>query len=59
MKKLYLLIVIISTLGCKSDDIDPPIPQIYNVLSLGDSYTIGQGVCDTCGYPEQLIDSLT
>ena len=33
-------------------------PQNYNILSLGDSYTIGQGVCDTCGYPEQLRDSL-
>ena len=28
------------------------------ILSLGDSYTIGTGVCDTCSYPLQLIDRL-
>ena len=28
------------------------------LLSLGDSYTIGQSVCDTCRFPEQLKDSL-
>lgn len=29
-----------------------------NYLALGDSYTIGTSVCDTCNYPTQLIDSL-
>jgi len=33
--------------------------QSYKILSLGDSYTIGQSVCDTCRFPEQLKDSLT
>ncbi len=28
------------------------------ILSLGDSYTIGQSVCQTCRFPEQLKDSL-
>ena len=28
------------------------------ILSLGDSYTIGQSVCETCRFPEQLKDSL-
>jgi len=28
------------------------------ILSLGDSYTIGQNVCNTCRFPEQLKDSL-
>lgn len=32
--------------------------QIYRILSLGDSYTIGQSVCNTCRFPEQLKDSL-
>ena len=31
----------------------------YKILSLGDSYTIGQSVCVTCRFPEQLKDSLT
>ncbi|RZO21169.1 MAG: SGNH/GDSL hydrolase family protein [SAR92 clade bacterium] len=28
------------------------------ILSLGDSYTIGESVCDTCSFPEQLKSSL-
>ncbi|WP_298339907.1 SGNH/GDSL hydrolase family protein [uncultured Algibacter sp.] len=28
------------------------------ILSLGDSYTIGQSVCETCRFPEQLKESL-
>ncbi len=31
----------------------------YNILSLGDSYTIGESVCETCRFPEQLKDSLS
>jgi len=30
----------------------------YKFLALGDSYTIGQSVCDSCKFPEQLKDSL-
>ncbi len=33
--------------------------QNYKILSLGDSYTIGQSVCETCRFPTQLKDSLT
>lgn len=32
--------------------------QKFKILSLGDSYTIGQSVCETCRFPEQLKDSL-
>ncbi|RZJ52805.1 MAG: SGNH/GDSL hydrolase family protein [Flavobacterium sp.] len=41
--------------------ITPPvtIPTAVNYLALGDSYTIGQSVCETCRYPEQLKSSLT
>lgn len=35
-----------------------PIPKSINYLALGDSYTIGQSVCETCRYPEQLKTSL-
>jgi lysophospholipase L1-like esterase len=30
----------------------------FKILSLGDSYTIGQSVCEKCRFPEQLKDSL-
>lgn len=33
-------------------------PINYKILSLGDSYTIGQSVCDTCNFPVQLKDSI-
>lgn len=34
------------------------VPKKYNYLALGDSYTIGQSVCETCRFPIQLKDSL-
>ncbi len=33
-------------------------PKQIKILSLGDSYTIGQSVCEKCRFPEQLKDSL-
>lgn len=41
----------------------PPIvegnlPQQFNYLALGDSYTIGQSVCESCRFPEQLRKKL-
>ncbi|MEP7093027.1 MAG: SGNH/GDSL hydrolase family protein [Flavobacterium sp.] len=35
-----------------------PNASSINYLALGDSYTIGQSVCETCRYPEQLKSSL-
>lgn len=32
--------------------------QNFKILSLGDSYTIGQSVCGTCKFPEQLKSKL-
>jgi lysophospholipase L1-like esterase len=60
MKKIGLFLFIACSLfRCNSNDDTVPVdPQSYSILSLGDSYTIGQSVCDTCGYPEQLKDSL-
>lgn len=30
----------------------------FHLLALGDSYTIGESVCETCRFPEQLKDAL-
>lgn len=35
-----------------------PIAKSINYLALGDSYTIGQSVCETCRFPEQLKSGL-
>jgi lysophospholipase L1-like esterase len=38
--------------------VEENIPPQYNYLALGDSYTIGQSVCETCRFPEQLRKKL-
>jgi acyl-CoA thioesterase-1 len=70
MKKIlitFLSLLIISLISCGADDNDPKIifddeviiiGDNYNILSLGDSYTIGQSVCETCRFPEQLKSQL-
>jgi lysophospholipase L1-like esterase len=55
--------VITPLIGCSTTDETPPIiteptSRNFNYLALGDSYTIGQNVCETCRFPEQLKDSL-
>ncbi|OXG09368.1 lysophospholipase L1-like esterase [Flavobacterium araucananum] len=71
-KQIVTVILAIFLLSCSSEEtaledtaIPPatqvpntPLPAIINYLALGDSYTIGQSVCETCRYPEQLKSSL-
>ena len=57
--QLSYLFVLGLCFSCSThNDSETYVPQTYSILSLGDSYTKGQGVCDTCGYPVQLKDSL-
>ncbi len=48
--------------GCSQEQTTPYYnivnPKQLNYLALGDSYTIGQSVCTTCRFPEQLKASL-
>lgn len=62
----YLLILLLIIGGCSKDS-EPglqepptsPAPEIsYNYLALGDSYTIGEAVCGSCGFPPQLTGAM-
>lgn len=63
---IYTALFTLLIIGCSADspsiEMDDPIEQTDNqfvrILSLGDSYTIGQSVCTSCKFPEQLKDSL-
>ncbi|MCL6293865.1 SGNH/GDSL hydrolase family protein [Jejuia spongiicola] len=72
MKKIVYLIVICTTinLSCtveksvfNQEEIQPnqsvfENQDTYKILALGDSYTIGESVCQSCRFPEQLKDNL-
>jgi acyl-CoA thioesterase I len=60
-----LLFSIFVFIGCSNDDdknnfytSTNPKPKNIKYLALGDSYTIGESVCQSCRFPEQLKDSI-
>ena len=61
---LFISVIFILFLCCnatdnnQSNNIETLQTTNYKLLSLGDSYTIGESVCETCRFPEQLKDSL-
>ncbi|MFH4966867.1 SGNH/GDSL hydrolase family protein [Gaetbulibacter sp. M240] len=73
-KLYMILSTIVLFIGCSNGELpsDPENPlntaseaetpslddNITRLLALGDSYTIGESVCETCRFPEQLKDSL-
>ncbi len=52
------LMLEVKTKKRKKEEQDDEAPRTFKLLSLGDSYTIGQSVCISCRFPEQLKDSL-
>ena len=50
--------IIIDNIEESEDNTSEENTTNFKLLSLGDSYTIGQSVCETCRFPEQLKDSL-
>lgn len=66
---LFIVALLLIEMGCSNDNSITPTnyvpnptvvnpPRQLNYLALGDSYTIGQSVCETCRFPEQLKKSL-
>lgn len=58
---ITFILVMLIFIGCSSSDViveQNITPKNYNYLALGDSYTIGQSVCETCRFPIQLQDSI-
>jgi acyl-CoA thioesterase I len=71
MKKIIQIVfafwIFVLIISCKTENSKPAIsttpttvlsPNEINYLALGDSYTIGQSVCDLCRFPEQLKTKL-
>lgn len=60
--KIVFLGLFLTLFGCSTDsqvvNSSPNSSVTINYLALGDSYTIGQSVCETCRFPIQLQDSL-
>lgn len=69
--KSILSLLLFCNISCSSNDDNPdpvtnPVPtnptnpenRQVKYLALGDSYTIGQSVCETCRFPEQLKTAL-
>lgn len=55
---LFILATILSLQSCSTENTIVETPKNYKYLALGDSYTIGQSVCETCRFPIQLKDSI-
>lgn len=60
--KIAFFGILLSFVSCSSEEmiIQPTksTQRMIKILSLGDSYTIGESVCNKCRFPEQLKDSL-
>ena len=55
----FLSVIFLQSCSTDSVMVQNQAPKNYNYLALGDSYTIGQSVCETCRFPAQLKDSIS
>lgn len=57
--KIFFILLVIIPFSCGlSKQSNSSEKTAYKYLALGDSYTIGESVCESCNYPKQLTDSL-
>lgn len=57
--KVAFLLLIFIPISCGVSKINNTSEKTtYKYLALGDSYTIGESVCNECNFPKQLTDSL-
>lgn len=57
----FMLFLVLLLMGCSTENTSTTNPEpnkIIKYLALGDSYTIGQSVCETCRFPIQLQTEL-
>jgi acyl-CoA thioesterase-1 len=57
IKILFTLLLSLFLFSCSVENMVQN-PDHYKYLALGDSYTIGQSVCENCRFPLQLKDSI-
>lgn len=58
IKTALVILTGLLVLSCSVENRMVNTPKHYKYLALGDSYTIGQSVCETCRFPAQLKDSI-
>ena len=58
--RFRILLIPIFFISCFNSDNNIDLPPVsgYKYLAMGDSYTFGEGVCDACSFPNQLLDTL-
>jgi acyl-CoA thioesterase I len=54
----FFSLILVSCANDNDSSEDINYPRNYKYLALGDSYTIGQSVCESCRFPIQLQDSI-